>query len=137
MSEMKFTAPDGTEIESLEEVLEHAFPDQYQRGMRRNRPYEGQQPKRAKEEIKGITMRDLTDALVRACCLSAGGGLSEKGDQLYEQACRGEEALLCQIDLYDLPWDEIDIIAVAQNLGCEVERLMGIYPNVGDPRGRE
>lgn len=32
--------------------------------------------------------------------------------------------------VYDLPWDDMDILAVSQNLSCWVERYMGIFPNV-------
>ena len=128
MSEPTFVAPDGTKLEGLEKLLEDAFPESHQRGMLRLRPYEGQPQtdhgERGKTEIKGITFRDLRDCFIRACCLSSGEG------RQCSEAMKGENALLAENDLYSLPWDDIDIIAVAQNLGCEVERLMGIYPNV-------
>jgi hypothetical protein len=137
VSEPTFISPDGEELEGLEEVFEDAFPESYQRGMLRARPYDGQpntdHGERGKTEIKGITFRDLRDCFIRACCLSAGGGCSPKGDQLYEQADKGENALLAENDIFDLPWEQMDAVAIAQNLSCEVERIMGIYPNTDSP----
>ena len=131
---MGFISPDGTELETLDEVMEDAFPELYQRGMLRERPYEGQphtdHGERGKTEIRGITFRDLRDCFVRACCLSAGGGISADGDRLYEEAVKGEHAILSENDIFALPWDDMDPVAVGQNLSCEIEKLMGIYPNV-------
>jgi len=134
MSEIpKFLAEDGTELDGFDELFEHAFPASYQRGMLRARAYEGQphtdHGHRGRQEIHGITFRDLHDAFVRACCLSA-GGISEEYDRFYQEATKGERALLAESDVYDLPWERMDIIAVAQNLSCEIERLMGIFPNL-------
>ena len=137
MSEPIFTSPDGEQLCGLEEVFEDVFPESYQRGMLRVRPYDGQPHTdhggRGKTEIRGITFRDLRDCFVRACCMSAGGGCSPKGDQLYKEAIKGENALLAENDIYDLPWEQMDPVAIAQNLTCEVERIMGIYPNLPVP----
>ncbi len=134
---MGFISPDGTELDTFDEVLEDAFPEAHQRGMLRARPYEGQpwtsHGKRGETEIQGITFRDLRDCFIRACCQSAGGGCSPDGDRLYEESEKGENALLSENDIYSLPWDNMDPVAVAQNLTCEVEKLMGIYPNVPVP----
>jgi hypothetical protein len=96
--------------------------------MRRDRPYLGQEHTsagtRGKTEVKGITFRDLRDCFVRACCHA--GDVEE----LSEEANKGEDAALCENDLYKLDWDKIDPMAVFQNLACEVEKIMGIYPNV-------
>ena len=123
-----FHTKDGEELEGFDELFEHAFPECYQRGMLRARPYEGQphtdHGERGKTEIRGITFRDLRDCFIRACCLASGS------DRWHKEALKGEHAVIAENDLYQLPWDEIDIVAVAQNLSCEVERLMGIYPNV-------
>jgi hypothetical protein len=123
-----FISPSGKKLNGFEEVLEDAFPESYQRGMLRARPYEGQPHtdygERGKTEIHGITFRDLRDCFIRACCLSA------HPHRLYEEALKGEHALLAESDIYDLPWADLDVVAVAQNLSCEIEKLMGIYPNV-------
>ena len=97
--------------------------------MRRDRPYKGQPHtdygERGKTEIKGLTLRDLRDCYVRACCLSAPGASLSR-----DEAADGENARLAENDIYSLPWDEMDPVAVAQNLSCEIEKMMGIYPNI-------
>jgi hypothetical protein len=96
--------------------------------MRRDRPYMGQAHtdtgERGKTEIKGITFRDLRDCFIRACCHA--GDIEE----LSEEANKGEGAALCENDLYKLDLNQLDIMAVCQNLCVEVEKIMGIYPNV-------
>lgn len=81
------------------------------------RPYDGQPHtsygERGQTEVKGITFRDLQDCFMKACYLSSG---------LPPKEWPGT--------IYDLPWKDMDIIAVSQNLSCEVERMMGIFPNV-------
>lgn len=82
-----------------------------------SRPYDGQphtdMGKRGKTEVKGITFRDLRDCFVRACYDSSGLPAEEWPGTIY-----------------DLPWEDMDIIAVSQNLSCWVEKYMGIYPNL-------
>jgi hypothetical protein len=99
--------------------------------MKRDRPYDGQpwtdHGVRGRIEIKGITFRDLRDAYVRAWFLASGHVSSEK----YEEAQKGENANLSENDLFGWNLDKVDPVAVAQNLSCEIERLMGIFPNVG------
>ena len=77
-------------------------------------------------EIRGITFRDLRDCYVRAVLLSA----HHLVPALYEEATKGPDAVLCENDLFGFNLDELDPIAIAQNLSCEVERIMGIFPNV-------
>lgn len=109
--------------------------------MRRDRPYTGQPHTdtgiRGMTEIKGITFRDLRDCFVRALILSTGGEnftseepLRSRMAALYNEANKGEHAVLCENDLFGWDLDKLDPIAVAQNLCCEVERIMGIFPNV-------
>lgn len=98
--------------------------------MRRDRPYSGQPHTttgmRGATEVRGITFRDLRDCYVRAVLLSAGHLVPA----LYEEANKGEAAALCENDLYGFDLDQLDPVAIVQNLCCEVERVMGIYPNV-------
>lgn len=98
--------------------------------MRRDRPYSGQSHTctgiRGSTEVKGITFRDLRDCYIRAVLLSAYHLVPE----LYEEATKGPDAVLCENDLFGFNLDELDPIAVVQNLCCEVERIMGIFPNV-------
>lgn len=98
--------------------------------MRRDRPYNGQPHTdtgiRGATEIKGVTFRDLHDCFIRAVCLSSGPGA------YYTEADKGEAAALCENDVYDASKRAggLDLMAVCQNLSCELERLMGIFPNV-------
>lgn len=82
-----------------------------------SRPYDGQphtdHGARGQTEVRGITFRDLRDCFIRACYQSSGLPIEQWPGTVY-----------------DLPWTDMDIIAVAQNLSCNVEKAMGIYPNV-------
>lgn len=99
--------------------------------MRRDRPYNGQPHTstgtRGATEIRGVTFRDLRDCFIRAVLLSS-HGISPAG--LYDEATKGEAAALCENDLHGWDLNQLDPMAVAQNLACEVEKVMGIYPNV-------
>ena len=101
--------------------------------MRRGRPYLGQPHtdtgERGKTEVHGVTFRDLRDCYIRACCLS--DGITNPAQ--YNESELGEYALLCENDIYTLDWENIDPMAVFQNFSCEVEKLMGIYPNIKQP----
>ena len=98
--------------------------------MNRDRPYFGQAHTttgiRGTTEIKGITFRDLRDCFIRAIYLSA----SHLDEELYDEADKGEDAALCENDLYKLDLNKLDPMAICQNLTCEVERIMGIFPNI-------
>jgi hypothetical protein len=100
--------------------------------MLRARPYDGQPHTdtgiRGRTEIKGITFRDLRDCFIRAVCLS-NGGAHDDNMPFYREAEKGEHAALCENDLYKLK-GIADPMAICQNLCCEIERLMGIFPNV-------
>lgn len=99
--------------------------------MRRSRPYDGQvhtsKGVRGATEIKGITFRDLRDCYIRAVCLAKGAN-DEKNMPYYLEALKGEGATLCENDLYKLI-GSADGMAICQNLCCEIEKLMGIFPN--------
>lgn len=120
-------------IEHLWDKIEHEL-GYNEHNMRRDRPYNGQPHTNAGErgatEIKGITFRDLRDAYIRARCLSAG----VDNPAQYHEANKGEDAVLCENDVYALKGG-VDEMAVCQNLCIEIEKLMGIYPNV--PRLRQ
>lgn len=122
-------------IEKLFDQIAHDL-GWHEHSMRRDRPYNGQAwtatGMRGGTEIRGITFRDLRDCFIRAVLLSTGAELIDGKDMrpLYEEACKGEAAVLCENDLYGFNLDKLDPIAICQNLSCEVEKLMGIYPNV-------
>jgi hypothetical protein len=103
--------------------------------MRRSRPYIGQPWTdtgiRGSTEIKGITFRDLKDAYIRALIMSSDYA-KVKNKVLIREAEKGESALLSPNDVYEIEGG-LDFIAVSQNLACEIEKLMGIFPNTNIP----
>ena len=108
----------------------------HEHSMRRDRPYSGQEHTstglRGATEVKGITFRDLRDCFIRALLLSTGAEVIDGVNMrpLYEEAGKGENAALCENDVYGFNLDRLDAMAICQNLCCEVEKAMGIYPNV-------
>lgn len=113
--------------------------------MNPDRAYDGQPHthtgERGKAEVKGLTMRDIRDCFIRAFIISHPYYVydevkrvctlkrQEPNATLIDEANKGTEALLDGNDVYDLVGD-IDPIAVSQNLTCEIEKMMGIYPNI-------
>jgi hypothetical protein len=125
-------------MKDINDVFAQAFDDLgfNDHNMERTRPYSGQlhtdHGERGRTEIRGITFRDLRDCFIRAIFLST-GAMTISGKDMrpyYEEACKGEKAALCENDLYGWDLNQLDPIAIAQNLSCEVERIMGIFPNV-------
>ena len=97
--------------------MERVSPTSLAAHLDRDRPYDGQPHtgygERGRQEIHGVTMRDVMDAYFRACFDSSG-------------LLPGE----WPASIYDLPWDEMDVVAVSQNLLVNIEKAMGIYPNI-------
>jgi hypothetical protein len=128
----------SAEFERLFDQIGHDL-GWHDHNMRRDRPYSGQchtdTGERGRQEIRGITMRDLRDCFIRAFIHShqvyKSGTIEEiqPNATLSREADKGEHAAICENDLYGLIGD-IDPIAIAQNLTCEVEKIMGIFPNV-------
>ncbi len=91
-----------------------------------NRPYTGQihtdEGLRGKQEVHGITMRDVADCLAiafaRACT---------EDDEIHKKA---DDNTLSYNDLYTMEWIDFDPVAVIQCLTCEIEKRMGIFPNI-------
>ena len=111
-------------IKKLSEELERVSPSGLLETFDRQRPYNGQPwtdlGERGKTEIKGITFRDLRDCFMRAC---------------YDSSSLPPEQWPKSI--HELDWDNIDPIAIEQNLSCWVERYMGIFPNIPKMDGKE
>jgi len=103
--------------EWINNEIENIVPSGLLDTLDRERPYDGQlwtdTGERGRTEIRGITFRDLRDCFIRACFNSS--SLDPKD---YPKS------------VYDLDWENIDIIAVEQNMSCWVEKYMGIFPNV-------
>ena len=102
-------------------MLEKAFADcQGDSAFRmdRDRPYNGQPHtdygKRGKTLVEGLTMRDVSDCIVKGF-LDAGGIQTDNP---------------IRDDIYKIDGEKIDPGAVIQNALCHIEKMMGIYPNV-------
>jgi len=85
------------------------------------RPFNGQphtyQGERGKTLVVGLRFRDVCDCFVIGWLQAAGRSqLAESGNATYN-------------DVYECG-EDIDPIAVMQNMSVEMEKRMGIYPNV-------
>lgn len=100
-------------LDKLPEVLENVSPSTIYND--RNRPYNGQphtdQGDRGMTGVKGLTMRDIADCLRVALFKSCGSPQNATS-------------------VYDLNIGECDPIAIEQNLTCNIEKMMGIFPNI-------
>ncbi len=110
-----------------------------------NRPYNGQSHThhgvRGQAEVKGLTMRDIRDCFIRAFIISHSYHVYDEAKREYtlirqepnatliDEANKGIHAKINDNDIYNLVGD-IDPIAVSQNLTCEIEKMMGIFPNL-------
>lgn len=107
--------------DSFEGMLENAMNDclgSSAYSLDRKRPYNGQphtdHGERGKTEVKGLTMRDISDCFVLG--LLDASGLQSKHP--------------VHDDIYKIDLHKIDPGAAIQNAMCHIERFMGIYPNV-------
>ncbi len=91
----------------------------------RNRPYTDQQPKRDQHLVSGLTMRDIHDCMVRGFLLAS----SHVNPEGYRKA---EENTCCHNDLYGWDTSEVSPGAAIRNGVCEIEKMMGIFPNLLD-----
>ncbi len=95
----------------------------------RHRPYDGAPNTtdgiRGKTFVAGLTFRDIKDCFIKGALLACSG--SEKNKYLYERAVK---ETWVEDDLYKIDWSKIDPIAVWQNMNNEIEKMMGIYPNI-------
>lgn len=92
----------------------------------RARPYDGQphtdQGERGKAIVVGLTMRDVSDCMVRGFLDAAG---------------KGDTKNPVHDDIYNIDNDKIDFGAVIQNSMCWIEKYMEIFPNVPKLKERE
>jgi len=107
----------------------------------KERPYNGQPHTsngiRGKQVVSGITMRDLRDCLIQAFLVSSSDEeLQKKVFEISDDPDIGKGTKYAAKgnwrpqDVYEIDFDDIDPIAVAQNLTCFVEHYMGIFPNL-------
>ncbi len=123
----------------------------------RERPYDGQshtdQGERGKTLVEGLTMRDIQDCLIMAMLESAPSNqyldvdfskcwnyntspptptqfLLDRQNEPDFVSTKVDIGTWRPQDVYKLNWEHIDPLAVAQNLSCRIEKMMGIFPNV-------
>lgn len=92
----------------------------------RERPYNGQphtdEGERGKQLVAGLTMRDIRDCFVKGllrCC-----GTDQPG--LYEKVGKNTWRTM---DVFKIDLSKLDPLAVSQAMNCEIEKMMGIFPN--------
>lgn len=92
----------------------------------RDRPYNGQvhtdDGERGKQLISGLTMRDVRDCFVKGFLQCSGARQPELSESVEKGTWR-------TMDIFKIDLSEIDPLAVAQCMGCEIEKMMGIFPN--------
>lgn len=92
----------------------------------RDRPYNGQPQttfgERGRTLVEGLTMRDVMDCFI-------GGVLDCCGVDQPELYAIADQAVMA--DIYDVDLGHLDPGAWWQNMACRIEKMMGIYPNVG------
>lgn len=103
----------------------------YLSASRRDRPYDGQPQtgdgERGEQEVYGVTMRDVKDCFVIGAILASPTPCDQLMDYVLGKDIEPEYK---KGAIYDLDWPNMDPLAVIQNAMCELEKRMGIYPNV-------
>jgi hypothetical protein len=110
--------PDEPFGQWLSRAMEALGPSDYATAaLNRERPYNGQphtaEGIRGATLVEGLTMRDVKDCFVIGAYRSMGKPMEEY-----------------PATIYDIDWNDLDPMAVCQNMLCAVEERMGIFPNV-------
>jgi len=96
------------------------------------RPFTGQphtyQGQRGMAEVRGIRFRDLADCVAKAWIHAAAHTTEANKEE--ELRRRADDGTLNYNDLYELQIGDVDPVALIQCVTCEVEKVMGIYPNI-------
>lgn len=105
----------------------------------RNRPYGGSPHMtdgiRGKQNVEGLTVRDVRDCLIQAFLASSGDPeIASKCFEISNDPDRKDSEYADKgdwqpKDVYKVDLKSIDPMAVCQNLMCFIEYYMGIYPN--------
>lgn len=115
---------DGTP-EGICEAISKALSADDGRSFNSDRPYNGQPHTdlgaRGMFPVSGVTVRDIGDCLSLGLLLASGKG------EPYSKASDGKAVMG---DLYKIDLSDIDIRAAIQNAMCELEKRMGVYPNI-------
>lgn len=121
----------------------------------RERLYNGQswtiEGKRGETEVNGLTMRDIKDCLIKAMiesspppkeyfdnfskCWDFSEGEAKPTKYLFDNqdkyiSTKVQLGTWRPQDVYKLNWDDISPLAIANNMSCQMEKMMGIFPNI-------
>ena len=122
----------------------------------RERPYNGQPQTsdgiRGTQLVSGLTMRDLDDCLIKAMLISSVSKkyldnfskcwdystdpptptqyLIDNQNETDFISTKVELGTWRYQDVYKINWSNIDPLSIVNNFGCEVEKMMNIFPNV-------
>lgn len=124
----------------------------------RERPYNGQihtdDGQRGSQLVEGLTMRDIKDCLIRAMLISSPSKKYLEADTFLKCwdfttephtptqflldhqnetdfiSNKVELGTWRPQDVYKINWDDIDPLAIAKNMTCEIEKMMNIFPNI-------
>lgn len=121
-------------MKQIGEIIEAAFGEmlnEAKKDMSTEREFGGQpwttDGERGATLVTGLTMRDIRDCYVRAYIMSHPP--TPANLLLIEETEKGVDAKLSVASMFDMEGD-VDPVAVSQNLCCEIERAMGIFPNI-------
>jgi hypothetical protein len=123
----------------------------------RKRPYNGQYHTddgiRGKTLVEGLTFRDIKDCLIKAMLISSHSKkyldedyfkcwdfstdpptptqyLLDHQNESDFISTKVELETWRPQDVYKINWNDIDPLAISRNLSCEIEKMMGIFPNI-------
>lgn len=119
MSEIDVTPqPDESFVDWLWRASQAMDPNDYATvTLGKDRPYNGQphtdEGIRGSEQVRGLTMRDIKDCFVIGAFRSTGLSVADYPDNIYK-----------------IDWNDLDPMAVCQNMLCAIEERMGIFPNL-------
>jgi len=90
---------------------------------------------RGKTFVHGLKIRDLCDCIVRSIFLCSHKSITDSGNKYLQNLCESAEKgeysdMIKPSDLYTIELDALDPVAVIQTVMCEIEKMMGIYPNI-------
>lgn len=94
----------------------------------KQRPFNGQPHtdfgERGEQIVEGVRMRDVMDAIARGFLLSTGPS------ELYAKVQEGRATYADLFQMSRAELGSLDPMAIIQNALCEIEKDMGIFPNI-------
>ena len=91
--------------------------------MKKEKP--GTQRERNQVKVEGLTFADINECFYLALMDSSPDDIAQITMDKWKETKEMNPNFV-----YKLNWDNIDPIAIRQNLDCWIERKMGIFPNI-------